>query len=89
MELSNYYNLVECVDRKGVISILKKFKKEGKISYALDGDELNIEDLDLDEDEIDYLCDFFDKNDVFPNLDKEDDDLDDYDDDFGDYDDDY
>lgn len=88
MELSNYYNLVECVDRKGVISILKKFKKEGKISYALDGDELNIEDLDLDLDEIDYLCDFFDKNDVFPNLDKEDDDLDDYDD-FGDYDDDY
>jgi hypothetical protein len=87
MELSNYYNLVECVDRKGVISILKKFKKEGKISYALDGDELNIEDLDLDEDEIDYLCDFFDKNDVFPNLDK-DDDFDDYDD-FGDYDDDY
>jgi hypothetical protein len=87
MELSNYYNLIECVDRKGVISILKKFKKEGKISYALDGDELNIEDLDLDEDEIDYLCDFFDKNDVFPNLDK-DDDLDDYDD-FGDYDDDY
>jgi hypothetical protein len=88
MELSNYYNLVECVDRKGVISILKKFKKEGKISYALDGDELNVEDLDLDEDEIDYLCDFFDKNDVFPNLDKEDDDFDDYDD-FGDYDDDY
>ena len=88
MELSNYYNLVECVDRKGVISILKKFKKEGKISYALDGDELNIEDLDLDLDEIEYLCDFFDKNYVFPNLDKEDDDLDDYDD-FGDYDDDY
>jgi hypothetical protein len=87
MELSNYYNLIECVDRKGVISILKKFKKEGKISYALDGDELNVEDLDLDEDEIDYLCDFFDKNDVFPNLDK-DDDFDDYDD-FGDYDDDY
>lgn len=87
MELSNYYNLVECIDRKGVISILKKFKKEGKISYALDGDELNVEDLDLDEDEIDYLCDFFDKNDVFPNLDKEDDDLDEYDDDFGDYDD--
>lgn len=87
MELSDYYNLVECIDRKGVISILKKFKKEGKISYALDGDELNVEDLDLDEDEIDYLCDFFDKNDVFPNLDKENDDLDDYDDDFGDYDD--
>lgn len=87
MKLSNYYNLVECIDRKGVISILKKFKKEGKISYALDGDELNVEDLDLDEDDIDYLCDFFDKNDVFPNLDKEDDDLDDYDDDFGDYDD--
>lgn len=86
MELSNYYNLVECIDRKRVISILKKFKKEGKISYALDGDELNVEDLDLDEDEIDYLCDFFDKNDVFPNLDKEDDDLDEYDD-FGDYDD--
>lgn len=88
MELSNYYNLVECVDRKGVISILKKFKKEGKINYALDGDELNVEDLDLDEDEVDYLCEVFDENDVFPNLDKEDDEFDDYDE-FGDYDDDY
>jgi hypothetical protein len=88
MELCDYYNLDECVDRKKVVSALKKFKKEGKIDYSLDGESLRIEDLDLDDLEVEYLLELFDENDVFPDLDKDDDDFDDYDD-FGDYDDDY
>lgn len=88
MELYNYYNLDECIDRKKVMTALKKFKKEGKIEYSIDGDELNLEDLDLDDLEVEFLSELFDENDVFPNTDKEDGD-DDYYDDFGDYDDDY
>lgn len=87
MELYDYYNLDECVDRKKVITALKKFKKDGKIDYSLDGEELHIEDLDLDDTEIEYLSDLFDENDVFPNHDKEESD-DNYSD-FDDYDDDY
>ena len=58
MELYDYYNLCECVDRKKVINVLKKFKKEGKIDYSLDGEILNLEDLDLDESDVDYLSEF-------------------------------
>ena len=87
MELYDYYNLDECVDRKKVISALKKFKKEGKLDYSLDGEELHVEDIDLEDDEIEYLFKLFDENDVFPDTDREDDD-DNYDD-YGDYDDDY
>ena len=88
MELYDYYNLCECVDRKKVISVLKKFKKEGKIDYSLDGEILNLEDLDLDESDVDYLAELFEENDVFAETDREDDD-DDFYDDYGDYDDDY
>jgi len=89
MELYDYYNLDECVDRKKVIAKLKKFKKEGKIDYSLDGEELHIEDIDLDDTEVEYLSELFDENDVFPNLDKEDGDGDDFYSDYDDYDDDY
>jgi len=88
MELYDYYNLCECVDRKKVISVLKKFKKEGKIDYSLDGEILNLEDLDLDESDVDYLAELFEENDVFAETDREEDD-DDFYDDYGDYDDDY
>jgi hypothetical protein len=88
MELYDYYNLDECVDRKKVINSLKKLKKEGKIDYSLDGEVLHLEDIDLEEGEIEYLSELFDENDVFPDADREDED-DDYYDDYGDYDDDY
>jgi hypothetical protein len=88
MELYDYYNLCECVDRKKVINVLKKFKKEGKIDYSLDGEILNLEDLDLDESDVDYLAELFEENDVFAETDREEDD-DDFYDDYGDYDDDY
>jgi hypothetical protein len=85
-ELHNWYSLDECVDRKKIISTLKKFVKEGKIDYNIDKakDLLHIEDLDLEEEDIDLLVDLFDKNDVFPYLDYDDEDEDDR---FDDYDD--
>ena len=87
MELYDYYNLDECVDRKKFISALKKFKKEGKLDYSLDGEELHVVDIDLEDGEIEYLFELFDENDVFPDTNREEDD-DNYDD-YGDYDDDY
>jgi len=75
MKLFNYYSLDECVDRKGVIATIKRFVKEGKLSYELDKttDVFHIEDLDLEEEDVNLLVDLFDKNDVFHYLDYEDD----------------
>ena len=83
-ELNNWYSLDECVDMKKITTTLKKFVKEGKIDYDIDKakDLLHIEDLDLEEEDIDLLVELFDKNDVFPYLDYDDDD-----DRYGDYDD--
>ena len=88
MKLYNYYSLDECLDRKSIIGTLKSLKKEGKIDYSLDGEILNIKDIDLEEGDIENLEDLFDENDVFPYLDKEDDYEGGYDE-YGDYDDGY
>ena len=87
MELHNYYSLDEAIDRKTVLKRLKQLQKESKIEFELDGEVFKIEDLDLEEEEIEELVELFDDNDVFPYLDRDEDD--DYDD-FGydDYDDD-
>ncbi len=79
MELFNYYNLDECVNKKLVISELKSLRADGKIEYHIDGDILKIEDIDLDEDDIDELTELLDSNDVFPHLDYEEDSDDNYD----------
>lgn len=68
MELHEYYNLDECIDRKGVLDTLEVFKKDGKIEYSVDGEILKIQDIDLTEDEIEEVLDLFDENDVFENL---------------------
>ena len=91
MELSNYYSLDECSDRKLVIQRLNELKKDGKIDYNIDVDLLEIDDIDLDENEVDELDDFLYENDVMPYLERDDHD-DDYDgfyddDDYRDYDD--
>ena len=79
MELFNFYSLDECLDLKKVKKRLTQLQKEGKIEYSHDSDILKIQDLDLDEDEVSELLDLFEKNDVFPYLDKnEDDEEDDY-----------
>jgi len=78
MELFEYYNLDECIDRKLVLSKLNELKEEGKIEYELNVDILKIEDIDLDESEIDDLADLLEENDVFEDLDRgSDDDWDD------------
>jgi hypothetical protein len=68
MELFEYYNLDECIDRKKVLAKLKSLKNEGKIEYDLNGDMLKIEDIDLDETEIEQLTDLFEENDIFEDL---------------------
>jgi hypothetical protein len=78
MELYNYYSLDEAIDRKAVLKRLKQLQKEAKIEFELDGEVFKIEDLDLEEAEVEELIELFDENDVFPYLDKDDDD--DYDD---------
>jgi hypothetical protein len=78
MELFNYYSLDEVIDRKSVMSKLKSLKKEGKIEYQLEGEIVNIEDIDLDETETEELIELFDANDVFPYLEREDENDDDY-----------
>ena len=90
MELFEYYNLDEVIDRKLVLSKLKSLKNEGKIEYDLNGDMLKIEDIDLDESEIEQLIDLFEENDIFEDLEhgEEDEDWDDdgwSDDSFDDY----
>lgn len=88
MELFNYYSLDECIDKKSIIKKLKSLEKDGKIEYELDRDVLHINDIDLEESDIEELNELFDKNDVFPYLDKEDDDegyTDDYDGEYDDY----
>lgn len=87
MKLYNYYSLDECVDRKKVTTALKKYVKEGKIEYDLDKstDVFQLDDLDLEEEDIDFLVNLFDENDVFPYLDKDDDQDDDDDYGYNDY----
>lgn len=69
MEIAQWYNMDECIDRTQVLNTLKSLKKEGKIDYELNGDILKVEDIDLDESEIDDLLDLFDSNDVFEEID--------------------
>ena len=80
MDLYNYYSLDEVIDRKSVLSKLKQLKKEGKIDYSVEDDVVKIEDLDLDETETEELLEVFDQNDVFPYLDRDEDE-----DDFGNF----
>jgi len=59
------------------MNTLKTLKTEGKINYELDGEVFRLDDLDLDETEIEELINLFEKNDVFPYLDRENDEDDD------------
>ena len=74
MELYNYYNLDECINKRKVKKKLEEFTEEGKIDYSIDGEILRVEDIDLSEEEIEEIANLLDSNDVFPYLDKEDDD---------------
>ena len=82
-ELTNKWNLDECINRKLVIDRLKSLKKEGKLEYTLSGDILNVNDIDLEDNDIDKLVKLFEDNDMFEDTEYEDDmdsDFDNYDD---------
>jgi hypothetical protein len=68
---------------------LNIYDHQGKIEYDFDrvNSILKIEDLDLEDNDIEYLIELFEELEVYPNLDM-DSDGDDDDDDFGYYDDD-
>lgn len=93
MKLFNYYSLDECTDKKLITKHLKALQKEGKIEFELEKvtDIFEIEDLDLEDADIEELLQMFEEYDVYPYLDKEEDEDDDEDygyyDNEGDYDD--
>lgn len=74
--LERWYSLDECTNKKLVVKKLKDLEGQGKIEYTIEKstDIFEIEDLDLEDSDIDELLDLFEKNDVFPYLDKEEDD---------------
>jgi hypothetical protein len=79
--LEKWYSLDECTNKKLVVKKLKDLEGQGKIEYTIEKstDIFEIEDLDLEDSDIDELLDLFEKNDVFPYLDKnEDEDDEDY-----------
>jgi hypothetical protein len=80
MELERWYSLDECTNRKLVLKQLKDLQKEGKIDFDLDKstDVFEIEDLDLEDSDIEGLIELFDEHDVFPYMDKDEDDDEDY-----------
>jgi len=89
MKLFNYYIIDECLDVKSILKELDIFKSEGKIEYDLDlsTDVFKIEDLDLEDKDVCRLIELFEDNDIYPYLDKDDDDdVDNDNEDFGYYD---
>ena len=89
-ELGAIWNLDECINRRLITTKLKQFEKDGKIDFTISGDILKLEDNDLEDKDIDFLIKLFEENDVFEELDYEDEFGDNLDDDgFCDYDDEY
>lgn len=81
MKLYTYYSIDECKDTKRIKKELNVFDREGKIEYEIDrvNSILKIEDIDLEDDDIEYLLDLFENLEVYPNIDMEDDEDDDED----------
>lgn len=91
MKLYNYYSIDECNDTKRLKKELNIYDHQGKIEYDFDrvNSLLKIEDLDLDDNDIEYLIELFDDLEIYPNTDMDEDDEDDdlgyYDEDEDDY----
>ena len=84
-ELFTYYNLSECSDTRNVIDELEDFSTDLKIDYSYDSlnEVVKVIDLDLSEDEVNYLIEFFDNHKAIVDFDYQDiygddDDLEDY-----------
>lgn len=86
MRLYTYYSIDECNNTKRLKKELNIFDHQGKIEYDFDrvNSILKIEDLDLEDNDVEYLIELFEDLEVYPNMDVDDDDDDD--DDYGYYD---
>jgi hypothetical protein len=86
MKLYTYYSIDECKDTKRIKKELNVFDKQGKLEYEIDrvNGILKIDDIDLEDNDIEYLIDLFEQCEVYPNLDM--DDYEEGDDDYGYYD---
>lgn len=86
MKLYTYYSIDECKDTKRIKKELNVFDKEGKLEYEIDrvNSLLKVEDIDLEDEDVEYLIDLFEQCEVYPNIDMEEED--DEDGDYGYYD---
>lgn len=90
MKLFKYYSLDEAYgSRDIIIERLEELESRIKIKFEIEDNEiLIIEDIELEDIEVEELLSFFEDNDVYPYLEREDDEDGGYiDDDFLDYDD--
>lgn len=88
MGLYTYYSIDECNNTKRLKKELNIYDHQGKIEYDFDrvNSILKIEDLDLEDNDVEYLIELFENLEVYPNMDINGDDDDDDDDDYGYYD---
>jgi hypothetical protein len=87
MRLYTYYSIDECNNTKRLKKELNIYDHQGKIEYDFDrvNSILKIEDLDLEDNDVEYLIELFEDLEVYPNMDMDGDDGDD-DDNYGYYD---
>ena len=70
-QLFTYYNISECLNIDKVFKKLNDYSNDGKIEYTkLDTDTFKIVELDITDDDTEYLVDFFEKMDLIPDMDK-------------------
>lgn len=88
MRLYTYYSIDECNNTKRLKKELNIYDHQGKIEYDFDrvNSILKIEDLDLEDNDVEYLIELFENLEVYPNMDINGDDDDDDDDNYGYYD---
>ena len=86
MRLYTYYSIDECNNTKRLKKELNIYDHQGKIEYDFDrvNSILKIEDLDLEDNDVEYLIELFEDLEVYPNMDMDGDDGDD-DDNYGYY----
>lgn len=79
MRLYTYYSIDECNNTKRLKKELNIYDHQGKIEYDFDrvNSILKIEDLDLEDNDVEYLIELFEDLEVYPNMDMDGDDDDD------------
>lgn len=81
-QLFTHYSFDECTNEEKLFDKLDTLLQDGKIEYNTESQYVfKIKDIDLTDNEIEDLCELFDKLEVYPYLESDDtDDFDDFDD---------